>query len=213
MMTRAGPKTTVTDEWLSLRDAAHLMGVHPATLRAWADRGQIGSQRTAGGHRRFSRLELETRRDASRSGDAGAQVLMQSALGRMRLEMERTDAPWLEHFDAETRRKHRELGRRLMQEIARASSSPDLNEAVRSAAKDIGRQYAVLSQGQSLSLTEALRAFLFFRDTIVDALVQMSSSLEPIAAPSWQAVHQQLSAFLNEVLLALVGAYEANRHV
>jgi hypothetical protein len=31
------PKRTEGDEWLSLRDAAQMMGVHPATLRTWAD--------------------------------------------------------------------------------------------------------------------------------------------------------------------------------
>lgn len=208
MVTKSNPKTTVSDEWLSLRDAAQLMGVHPATLRAWADRGRVGSQRTAGGHRRFSRAELKAWLDARRSADSGAQVLIQSALGRMRLEMERADAPWLARFDEATRAAQRELGRRLLQEITRAVSGAELSDAVRRAAGGIGREYAALSIRQALSLTEAVRAFLFFRDTIVDALVQMSSSLEPIAAPSWQTVHQQLSAFLNEVLLALVGAYE-----
>jgi excisionase family DNA binding protein len=38
-----------TGEWLSLKEAAAMLGVHPATLRAWADAGRIPSQRTAGG--------------------------------------------------------------------------------------------------------------------------------------------------------------------
>jgi len=187
------------------------MGVHPATLRAWADRGRIASRRTAGGHRRFDRADLEAWIESRRSSDAGAQTLVQSALGRLRLEMERADAPWLARFDEDTRRAHRELGRRLMHEIVRALSSSEMTEAARAGAQDTGREYAAMTQRQSLSLAEALRVFLFFRDTIVDALVQMSSALEPIAAPSWQAVHHQLSVFLNEVLLALVSAYEEPR--
>ncbi|MER3468276.1 MAG: hypothetical protein C4312_07200, partial [Thermoflexus sp.] len=46
-------------EWLSLKDAAAMLGVHPATLRVWADAGRIPSRRTAGGHRRFARRDLE----------------------------------------------------------------------------------------------------------------------------------------------------------
>jgi hypothetical protein len=146
--------------------------------------------------------------DARRSSDAGAQALMHSALGRLHLEMERADAPWLSHYDESTRRAHRELGRRLMQKIVHAASAPELTEAARAAAESIGREYAALSRRGSLSLGEAVRAFLFFRDHIVDALVQMAGALEPVAAPGWPAVHRQLSAFLNEVLLALVRVYE-----
>lgn len=196
-------------EWLSLRDAAQLMGVHPATLRVWANGGRIASQRTAGGHRRFSRTDLHAWLDSRRSSDAGAQVLVHNALGRMRVEMERVDAPWLARLDDPSRRVHRELGRRLLQEVAHAVSAPELTEPIRAAADRIGSEYADLSQRQSLSLIEAVRAFLFFRDTLADALVQMASSLEPIAAPGWLTVHHQLSAFLNVVLLALVRSYEA----
>ena len=201
-------KRTESGEWLSLRDAAQVMGVHPATLRAWADRGQIPSRRTAGGHRRFSHADLQAWLEARRSGDAGAQVLVHNALGRMRVDMERADAPWLMRFDEQSRRVHRELGRRLLQEIVRAVSAPELTDASRAAAESMGSEYAALAQRQTLALTEAVRAFLFFRDTLVDALVQMASSLEPIAAPSWLTVHRQLSAFLNLALLALVQSYE-----
>ena len=202
------PKRTEGDEWLSLRDAAQMMGVHPATLRTWADRGQVPSRRTAGGHRRFGRNALHAWLEARRTADAGAQVLVHNALGRMRVEMERVDAPWLTRFDEPSRRAHRELGRRLLQEIARAVSLPELPDASRAAAESVGSEYATLARQQSLSLTEAVRAFLFFRDTLVDALVQMASSLEPIAAPGWLAMHRRLSAFLNAMLLVLARSYE-----
>jgi excisionase family DNA binding protein len=202
-------KTPESGDRLSLRDAAQVMGVHPATLRAWADRGQIASQRTAGGHRRFLRAELHAWLDARRSGDAGAQALVHNALGRMRIGMEQADAPWPARLDEPARRAHRDIGRRLLQEIARAVSMPEFNDPSRAAAERIGQEYAALTRQQSFSLSEAVRAFLFFRDTIVDALVQMASALEPIAAPSWLTVHRQLSAFLNAVLLALVRAYES----
>lgn len=208
MTSKTDRKTADGGEWLSLRDAAQVMGVHPATLRAWADRGRVTSRRTAGGHRRFNRADLQAWLDAGRANDAGAQVLVQNALGRLRIEMERADAPWLTRFDEEARRAHRELGRRLLQEVARAASMSGINDAVKDAAGSIGSEYAALSQRRSFSLIEALRAFLFFRDTIVDSLVQMSNTLEPVAAPSWLSVHRQFSAFLNEVLLALVQAYE-----
>jgi excisionase family DNA binding protein len=42
-------------EWLSIHEAAMLMGVSSATLRRWSDAGDIRSFTTPGGHRRFSR--------------------------------------------------------------------------------------------------------------------------------------------------------------
>src|ERR1700737_1125660 len=44
---------------LSLQRASNILGVHPATLRVWADKGKINSIRTAGGHRRFWLKDLE----------------------------------------------------------------------------------------------------------------------------------------------------------
>src|SRR5258706_16449555 len=46
-------------EWLGLGRAARLLGVHPITLRRWADQGQIAVMLTAGGHRRFALADLE----------------------------------------------------------------------------------------------------------------------------------------------------------
>ncbi len=45
------------DEWLSLSEAAELLGMHPATVRLWADRNELPSRRTNGGHRRFRRSD------------------------------------------------------------------------------------------------------------------------------------------------------------
>lgn len=43
---------------LSITEAAEIVGVHPDTLRAWADKGEVKSWKTVGGHRRFRRDDL-----------------------------------------------------------------------------------------------------------------------------------------------------------
>ena len=45
--------------WLTPNEAAVLLMVSPVTVRAWAARGELVAQTTAGGHRRFLRGELE----------------------------------------------------------------------------------------------------------------------------------------------------------
>ena len=47
-------KSNEGSEWVSLRRAADIPGVHPATVRNWADSGKLPFRRTAGKHRRFN---------------------------------------------------------------------------------------------------------------------------------------------------------------
>jgi excisionase family DNA binding protein len=49
----------VPDDELSLGEAAEILGVHPDTLRAWADDKRVAMWRTPGGQRRFRRRDLE----------------------------------------------------------------------------------------------------------------------------------------------------------
>ena len=90
------------DEWLSLSEAAEMLGMHPATVRLWADRNELPARRTNGGHRRFRRSDIEARlrQDAERKPRPTAQLLVQSVLGRVRFAF--TDGTlktlsWYEH--------------------------------------------------------------------------------------------------------------------
>lgn len=47
------------NQWLTLQEAARLLGVHQNTLRRWADAGYVHVHRTPGGHRRFERAQIE----------------------------------------------------------------------------------------------------------------------------------------------------------
>jgi excisionase family DNA binding protein len=193
------------DEWLSLSAASEVLGVHPATLRAWANQGRVSSQRTAGGHRRFRKSELTRWSDRQRENTPGIDMLIQSALGRVRLTMEQADTPWLDRLDAAQRTAHRELGRRLMLDLAAA-----LNESTTplTAARALGVDYAQLSQQQNLPLAQAIEAFLFFRDTLVDSLIQMASYTELPGSPDWLMLSRRLNAFTNAVLLSLIESYQ-----
>jgi excisionase family DNA binding protein len=51
------------DDLLRVSQAAKVLGVHPQTLRQWANEGVIAEVRTAGGHRRFERSAVEALRD------------------------------------------------------------------------------------------------------------------------------------------------------
>jgi excisionase family DNA binding protein len=52
------PRHTQTPD-LRLSEAAALLGIHPDTLRRWADEGKVPTVRTPGGERRFYRADIE----------------------------------------------------------------------------------------------------------------------------------------------------------
>ncbi len=197
-------------EWLPLQQAAKVLGIHPATLRAWADRGRIASQRTPGGHRRFSRADLQTWLESQHRHEPEAELLVQNALGRMRMEMghaQASQAAWLTHFDEPMRQRYRETGRQLLGLLLRFISSPDQRADALAQAREIGQKYAVISRENGLTLADAVRAMLFFHNSLTDSVVQMASSLGSMDGVNWSVTHRQVTNFVNDVLVAMVEAY------
>ncbi len=60
-------------EWITLRVASKLLGVHPATVRQWSDEGELDAFRTPGGHRRFARGDIERLMNVSPVRGSGLQ--------------------------------------------------------------------------------------------------------------------------------------------
>src|SRR5260221_10848507 len=56
-------------EWLTLGQAARVLGVAQSTIRKWSDAGRVPAFYTPGGHRRYRRTDLESFLD--RSGPRG----------------------------------------------------------------------------------------------------------------------------------------------
>lgn len=52
------PRHTPKVAKLRLAEAAAQIGVHPETLRRWADEGKVSCVRTPGGERRFSEDDI-----------------------------------------------------------------------------------------------------------------------------------------------------------
>jgi len=200
----------ILTEWLSLQQAAKVLGIHPTTLRAWSDRGRITSQRTPGGHRRFSRTDLQTWLESRHRHEPEAELLVQNALGHMRMEMghpQVSNTAWLTHFDEPMRQRYRETGRQLLGLLLRYISSPDRRADALAQARDIGRKYAVISRANGLSLLDSVRAVLFFHNSLTDSVVQMARSLSSADGVDWGLTHRQVTEFVNDVLLAMIEAY------
>ncbi|MCS6870041.1 MAG: helix-turn-helix domain-containing protein [Anaerolineae bacterium] len=198
-----------TTTWVSLSEAARLLGVHPATVRNWADQGYLPSQRTPGGHRRFRVADLESWRSAQQSSAAlEAEVLVQSALGRVRLELSErhfAEAGWYRHLDAQARQALGVYGRQLMEVMQRYLSSPSEQALIE--ARQLGLKYGQTIRSQNLKLSEAIEGFFAFTDVILDAMMRVIEIGRP-AAERADAV-RKVYALTREIIFALVDAYEA----
>src|SRR5579859_979483 len=198
-------------QWLGLGRAAHYLGVHPITLRRWADHGEIAVMLTPGGHRRFAMADLQRfseSRKQLRLKSGMEQRWADQALLRTRREIVgQRQEPWLAAFSETDRQKERELGHRLMglmlQYVALAEGGDDLLQE----AQTIGQAYAENALRLGLSLVEALQAMLFFRDAMVEAAVQMPEAARARPEASARLV-RRINRLLNTVQLSIAGAYE-----
>src|SRR2546427_4516745 len=134
------------EDWLSLRQVADMLGIHPATVRLWADRNELPSRRTTGGHRRFRRSDIEARlhQETEKNPHPAAQLLVQSVLGRVRFAF--TDGtlntlPWYQHFDETAREAYRKLGRRMLELLLHTLTTNIFSEDLQHEAVQLGHEY------------------------------------------------------------------------
>jgi excisionase family DNA binding protein len=201
------------DEWLSLRQAADMLGMHPATVRLWADRNELPSRRTNGGHRRFRRADIEARlrHDTERKPRPAAQLLVQSVLGRVRFAF--TDGtlntlPWYQHFDDSAREGYRSLGRRVLELLLHALTDGTPPDELRSEAVRLGIEYGSITRNSHVPVADAVRAFLYFRSLVDESVLQLAEvqGVRDHQDIPWAESLYQIQALTNEILPALIEA-------
>jgi excisionase family DNA binding protein len=199
------------EEWLSLHEAAEILGIHPATLRLWADRNELPSRRTHGGHRRFSRAAIEARVRQEPKPNPAAQLLIQSVMGRVRIAF--TDGTlknlsWYAHFDEAARDAYRQVGRRVLELLLRALNDGTHHEELRCEAIQLGTEYGTITCKSHVPVADAVRAFLYFRTLIDESvlhLVEVRGPHDPRDIPWIEGLHQ-IQVITNEILPALIEA-------
>ena len=202
-------------EWVSLRRAADILGVHPATVRNWADSGKIRHRRTAGRHRRFHMDDLRGFVDGDSGGGMEAQELqlvIHNALGQARMQASNDklqSEAWYQAMSEETRQYMRDLGRRVLQAI-RGYVAGGAHEDKLGVAALLGEEYAARLREDGVKLSHAMRGFNFFGDFVVNAILVWSELGPPSNTAEWSKALRQVSAFMNACQLAIIEAYEAD---
>ncbi|RMD49632.1 MAG: helix-turn-helix domain-containing protein, partial [Candidatus Thermofonsia bacterium] len=198
-------------QWLTLSQAARILGVHTTTLRRWADNGDIPYLLTPGGHRRFSLQDVEqfaANRKQERMPATIEQVWVEQALTQTRKELVvRDDKPWLAVQNDASREEHRILGRRLLGLTLQYISDPAGNEGLLAEAAFLGREYGRIAQETGLLLSDALQATIFFRDMLMETSLQLPESAQITPSANLRLM-RRINKLLNTVQLAIAEAYE-----
>ena len=186
--------------WLSLEAAAKRLSVHPATLREWADKGQIRTFRTPGGHRRFSEEDVAS---LGAQAKPDLSLLMHSTVGHARIATSGgrlATESWYSRFDEVAKVRQRELGMQLVQMLVSFLSDADRDWSPE--IRHLGARYAELARGAGLSLGDAMRAFHLF-----EGIVRSSVSELGAAKVGRADLEANVGWFLNEVRVAMVEAF------
>jgi excisionase family DNA binding protein len=203
-------------KWLTLSEAAKVLGIHPTTLRRWADNGDIPVTLTPGGHRRFLRAKLLAHFEPEQSPppveDGTGRIWEDFALVETRQRLVQDPEPhWLSVFDQRHREEKRELGRRLMGLIMQHISAPDADQQLLIEAKSIAARYAQNCVEVGLSAAEGLEATAFFRDTMTEAALQMPQ-IADLQGDAQMRLLRKLNQVFNVVQVSFIEYYDSLSH-
>jgi hypothetical protein len=167
--------------------------------------------RTQGGHRRFRRSEIDIWFQArTASAPHEARLVIQNALGNTRVritEGQLEQESWYQKLDEDSRQKYRESGRTLLHSMMTYISSE--GDEAHSEARALGFEYASRGRRQNLSASEATRAFLFFRNSLIDSMLSVYEASAVESPLVWGNMYRKINEFTDKILMTILETYEA----
>ena len=200
----------MTDDWLSLSGAAKLLGVHPSTVRLWSDKGVLPTHKTKGGHRRYRVSEITLWSESNlKSQEIETERMMQEVIKSVRMQISegRLQAEaWYQKLDEDARAQYRLSARSLFHGLMNYVATDGANSDLEAYA--IGYEYASRARRYSLSYVDAVRAFLFFRNTLIESVIKVYRDAN---VPSGQAADTfgRMYTFTDEILVSLLVTFES----
>jgi excisionase family DNA binding protein len=205
----------MTDKWLSLSDAAKVLGIHPSTVRLWSDKGILPTHKTQGGHRRYKHDEIALWEESNhKSSEIEPERMMQEVIKTVRMQISegRLQAEtWYQKLDEDARTQYRMSARSLFHGLMTYMATEGVD--AESEAYAIGYEYASRAHRYSLNYVDAVRAFLFFRTTLINSVIKVYQDSN---LPSRQTavVFGKMYSFTDDILISLLQTFQAlnNNH-
>lgn len=201
-------------DWLSLGEVAKILGVHPSTARNWSDQGLLPVYRTRGGHRRYVRHEVELWMQAQHNdGSDEVDLMVQNALRNTRVKISEGQLnaeTWYIKLDETARQHYRASGRTLLQGLIKHMHAEEESSAE---AEALGSEYAGLGRRYGLNASEAVNAFLFFRNSLLEAMLGMYEAAAVRSSHAWGNMFRRMNCFTDQILLTILETYDIYQRV
>lgn len=199
----------MTDEWLSLKGAAELLGVHPSTVRLWSDKGVLPTHRTSGGHRRYRRDDILLWAKTVREVRVEPEGIMRLAMKNVRMQIGEANLEsesWYQKLNEEARRQYRESARTLSQGLMAYLVSENKDDDMEAHA--IGYDYASRARRYGLSEVDATRALLFFRNALIESVMKVYREANILSGKAWEDILHKMHTFTDQILISLLETYQ-----
>ncbi len=204
-------------EWLTLSEVAQILGVHPSTVRIWANQGKIPVHRTRGGHRRFRRDEIELWVMASKHQKGELNIphdFVQATLQQVRAHVDSgliAQQPWYQKLSPEAREAYARGGQMMLRSLWNVLISDD-EEAIRVEARALGEENALNGRRNGLSMAEALSAFFFFSNALLEAVLSVIENSNAPSPAAWVSMLRKIKDFVIVTAKTMLEVYEAHEH-
>ena len=114
---------------------------------------------------------------------------------------------WYLKLDQEARDKYRQSGRHLMQGLGTYLSADE--KEGNAEARSLGYEYATRGRRYKLNVSEATKAFLFFRNALLDALFSVHVASKSRSLHTLSNTYKKINAFTDEILITIMETYQA----
>jgi excisionase family DNA binding protein len=189
--------------WLTLGQASRTLGVTPNTLRRWADRGEISSFTTPGGHRRFLMSAVQALVPAARARRPALAPSTDRMARAYRRARPQAPSAWSAGLGDEQRVWFRQRGTELVGDLL---AFLDAERGDLGVAETHAREYGAEAARLGASLTDTVEGFLRFRKPFIDELAQLARRRRLDTAEATQLL-VDAEAALDRLLVALMTAH------
>lgn len=210
---RTTPAPRSSRRYLTLSQACRFLGVSDTTLRDWTDAGKIKAFITPGGHRRYTEADLADFVEAQPHVKRLADLIQQLKTVRVEYhiltqEYTRTRL-WYTKLDEAARSSLRDHCRLLLDLILAHLTDPRRRKASASTAKELGHGLGTELLRLEFTLTDAIEAFILYRNPTLDTVAELLKSNEPVDRSVVRGI-QAINAIIDSVLLGIVEYYQTH---
>jgi excisionase family DNA binding protein len=196
---------------LSISEASAFLGVSEAALRQWTDEGRIKAFITPGGHRRYSRDELNKLMATGQKSLGIKQLVtgLEDTVGAHReMDRARVEAmPWYSELSPADQEELAIAGRRFLTLVTRYVAEPARRDEVMKMAREAGAFFGDTLARHGLPLTDAVQTFIAHRDPLVRAATELMKRHEPVSERVVGAIPLVVRV-MDEALVSLVSAHQ-----